>query len=648
MQLRCYQRAIAMIVTLAAVVDAHRLKNVNFEFLSEMIENSPNILWKPSKVLFNPPPLLQISTSHHSNQLSRNSPSTENQNPRVDTLPPSFDLRTRFPRCPLLNSLIDQGKCGSCWAISLAGILSDRACIANITDKPLSTQFLLACDRSCYQTPILGQSQCQQGCNGGHPEIAISFLTQRGLPPDSCVTYLAKDTECPAQCDNGNALDFVRAESAPRYLPDEATIMREIVSGPVSATFFVYADLLLYHSGVYHHIGGPLLGGHAIKLIGFGIDEETNAPYWLCQNSWGHWGEDDSGTFRILRGQNECGIEENCFAFDAALPTPPGQPAPAPPGSELCHWNGVNGTAISLRGSMPRCPQVNWTSCLLYDPIDHDELVGVQMAPLVPAASPACLRAANTFVCGMQFPLLLLGNNSDGHPDPRHALPPCRSVCEAYVRECGPTLTLCSGFPNHPGRDCFEPPNYLSVLLDDALLGAVCRGVQLGYNTTCGAHPETSRTFAQAFIARMLPYLESGDPACHQALRRYICASAFPRCSSLGTAEPLCQDTCYNVVARCPAVPLDHPFLHCEKLVGLWNQGQCTGYDPVPPVDHGALLLGLQWTVAVLTCGSVTLVCAILGFVLARSVGRCRRKEQAGLLASPSICDTRPLRVSVM
>ena len=70
-----------------------------------------------------------------------------------------------------------------------------------------------------------------------------------------------------------------------------------------------------YVGGVYQHVKGLPLGGHAIKLIGWGVDEGTGAPYWTCVNSWNKlWGEE--GTFRILRGQNECGIEGEVVAGD--------------------------------------------------------------------------------------------------------------------------------------------------------------------------------------------------------------------------------------------------------------------------------------------------------------------------------------------
>ena len=54
------------------------------------------------------------------------------------------------------------------------------------------------------------------------------------------------------------------------------------------------------------HMSGNELGGHAIKIIGWGTEDNTD--YWLVNNSWNSdWG--DHGTFKILRGVNECGIE---------------------------------------------------------------------------------------------------------------------------------------------------------------------------------------------------------------------------------------------------------------------------------------------------------------------------------------------------
>ena len=68
---------------------------------------------------------------------------------------------------------------------------------------------------------------------------------------------------------------------------------------------------MTYKSGVYHHINGSSLGGHSVKIIGWGI--ENDVPYWLVANSWNEdWG--DKGLFKIKRGSNECGIEKEVVA----------------------------------------------------------------------------------------------------------------------------------------------------------------------------------------------------------------------------------------------------------------------------------------------------------------------------------------------
>ena len=64
-----------------------------------------------------------------------------------------------------------------------------------------------------------------------------------------------------------------------------------------------------YKSGVYKHVSGSMLGGHAIKIIGWG--NEGGDDYWLVANSWGTtWGID--GFFKIAMG--DCGINDDVYA----------------------------------------------------------------------------------------------------------------------------------------------------------------------------------------------------------------------------------------------------------------------------------------------------------------------------------------------
>ena len=72
--------------------------------------------------------------------------------------------------------------------------------------------------------------------------------------------------------------------------------------GPVTAAFTVYEDFPTYTSGVYQHTTGSQLGGHAIEIIGWGVEDCTD--YWLVKNSWSDtWGED--GYVRIARGTDD-------------------------------------------------------------------------------------------------------------------------------------------------------------------------------------------------------------------------------------------------------------------------------------------------------------------------------------------------------
>lgn len=88
--------------------------------------------------------------------------------------------------------------------------------------------------------------------------------------------------------------------------------MTEIFNnGPVGTTFTVYEDFYAYKSGVYQHITGKAVGGHCVKIIGWGVENGTK--YWLAANSWNtSFGLD--GFFKIIRGVNECGFEASVVA----------------------------------------------------------------------------------------------------------------------------------------------------------------------------------------------------------------------------------------------------------------------------------------------------------------------------------------------
>merc|ERR1712029_650547 len=86
----------------------------------------------------------------------------------------------------------------------------------------------------------------------------------------------------------------------------ETGVQKMIMSGgPVETAFTVYSDFENYVSGIYHHVSGSMAGGHAVKIVGWGV--ESGTKYWKIANSWNpHWGE--KGYFRIKEGDS--GVDE--------------------------------------------------------------------------------------------------------------------------------------------------------------------------------------------------------------------------------------------------------------------------------------------------------------------------------------------------
>ncbi|CAM4686519.1 unnamed protein product [Leuciscus chuanchicus] len=247
-------------------------------------------------------------------------------------LPDSFDPRAEWPYCKSLGQIRDQGSCGSCWAFGAVEAMSDRICIHSKgkVSVEISAEDLLSC---C--------EECGFGCSGGYPAEAWDYWTKSGLVTGGlygsnvgCRPYSIAPCEHHVNgtrppCSGEQNTPQCDAACIPQYsvpythdkhfgykvynLPsDPKQIMTELYNnGPVEAAFTVYEDFLLYKTGVYQHVTGSALGGHAVKILGWG--EEKGTPFWLVANSWNtDWG--DNGYFKILRGRDECGIESEMVA----------------------------------------------------------------------------------------------------------------------------------------------------------------------------------------------------------------------------------------------------------------------------------------------------------------------------------------------
>lgn len=87
-----------------------------------------------------------------------------------------------------------------------------------------------------------------------------------------CTDIKQVEPKCSKTCVNGSDYSNDKRKAVSSYaIHGIENIKAELNDyGTVTAAFTVYEDFLNYSSGVYRHVSGKALGGHAIKLIGYG------------------------------------------------------------------------------------------------------------------------------------------------------------------------------------------------------------------------------------------------------------------------------------------------------------------------------------------------------------------------------------------
>lgn len=78
--------------------------------------------------------------------------------------------------------------CGSCWAHGTLSMIQDRLKIAKLRAKDLAPDVMLGRQTllNCAGFKGLGD-----GCNGGEPLEVFKYMTEYGLPDESCLHYAA-------------------------------------------------------------------------------------------------------------------------------------------------------------------------------------------------------------------------------------------------------------------------------------------------------------------------------------------------------------------------------------------------------------------------------------------------------------------------
>lgn len=205
------------------------------------------------------------------------------------------------PKIPTSTLILDQGACGSCWAIAATAAIQMQAVLnSNLTfQKVLSPQGMLGC------TPNPNECGGKGGCEGATPELGYDWAKKNGLHLIDRQSYKAQ---------SGCAKSFLEAKPIVKIggyvrLPENkaTNLMTALVtSGPVAVAVAAH-DWSMYSSGVFDGCQNWIID-HAVLLVGYGKGEAK--AYWKIRNSWGtEWGE--GGFIRLVRhaphGKEPCG-----------------------------------------------------------------------------------------------------------------------------------------------------------------------------------------------------------------------------------------------------------------------------------------------------------------------------------------------------
>jgi C1A family cysteine protease len=208
-------------------------------------------------------------------------------------LPASIDWTTKG----VVNSIRDQGQCGSCWAFATTANAESVWAISTGKLLDLSEELLVDC--------ASGIGYFNLGCNGGTPDSAFKYMINNGQCTEASYPYTAKDGSC-QKCASAGVKFTGCSDVTPK---DQVALKAALAKQPV--VIAIEADTRYfqsYSSGILTDAAkcGTTLD-HAVEIVGYGTD--NGIDYWKIRNSWGNsWGE--SGYIRIQKtsSTNDIGV----------------------------------------------------------------------------------------------------------------------------------------------------------------------------------------------------------------------------------------------------------------------------------------------------------------------------------------------------
>ena len=281
---------------------------LNFSY-KDILDNAKSIYLKKKNFQFSSPTKYRLNTD-----ISFKYDKPKFSIPLTTNLPLSFDSSKN----PLSTPVMNQGGCGSCFAVSTATAISDVFSfgIPLSFNPSLSPMYILS--------SINNNSNI---CNdGGNPYNVLEIIKKNGIATNMCVSYEGcsyENCDIPSPgCCNNKIDHYLYFVSNIRVETDIELIKQHIYKyGCAISGFPVYKN--------FHDIDGNKIyintdtnpnskpdGFHAICVIGWGTENGIN--YWICRNSWGNsWGNNGYIKYAMYsKGINEINALEKIYTTD--------------------------------------------------------------------------------------------------------------------------------------------------------------------------------------------------------------------------------------------------------------------------------------------------------------------------------------------
>lgn len=197
----------------------------------------------------------------------------------------------------VVNSVKDQGQCGSCWAFSTTASTESAWAISGRGLISLSEQQLVSCS----------SAQGNQGCSGGWYFWAWDYMRTNAVETEANYPYTS-GAGATGACKVNSSLGVVKVSSYTQVAASSTAIKSAINLKPVSVA--IEADTYAfqtYSTGILTTGCGTNID-HAVVAVGYGSN------YYIVRNSWGgSWGESGYVRIAMTEGLGTCGINQYVF-----------------------------------------------------------------------------------------------------------------------------------------------------------------------------------------------------------------------------------------------------------------------------------------------------------------------------------------------